>query len=169
MAPRIDVLTQGQFRDLPPDPRWAVVAILNHDEIYPPPTDGYAAALELVFDDVSDGAFSWWQRFLLDRVTTPEAYQKLKTRLDDQASQEPWPVTPWHAAELRRFTQKLKRKHPNLEGIRVYCEYGKSRSPLAARAMHHWWKGKAFTAKAINPDDTANDRWARLLANATAD
>lgn len=167
MALRFEVLTQGQFRDLPPDPHWAVVAILNHDEIYPPPTDGYAAALELVFDDAGDKAFSWFQRLSLDRINTPEAFQRLKDRMDAQASQAPLPATPWHAAELRRFTQKLKRKHPNLEGVRLYCEYGKSRSPLAAQAMQHWWKGKPFSADSINPDGVSNDRWARLLAKAT--
>lgn len=160
--PVVETLSRGGFAVLIPDRQTAVLSIVNPSDAYPPSLSGYGPTLRLVFSDVDDAALHWRERLAYSRWG-----QRLPWLFARTPSKGAWPVVP-PTAENARAVFRFVRSDAVRQAARliVHCEYGRSRSVLAARAAEAWWSGNRPTLAHLDPDGRLNQRWARLLVAA---
>lgn len=163
--PVVEVLSRGEWEQRLPHRSVAVLSFANAtwDEADLMGGQGWGLFTRLVMDDVSGTALPVWKRWLADRIATPEQHA-LALRW---ARRNPWvkamPPTPWAAQEVVAFADRTAR----WDRVLVHCEYGKSRSAIAARALMARWTRQLVLAANIDPKGR-NPRWARLLETAFA-
>lgn len=162
--PTIHVHGQGAFAALRPDPGVAVVSIVNPNDAYPPSLRDYGPTLRLTFSDVSDPALTAWERWIYSGHSLAHQQWQRAHRRRMGTARVVVPCTPWDAVQLRAFAEHSAVR--SCSTLLIHCEYGRSRSVLAARAIHAWWDGRGIAAQQLDPEGALNARWARFLAAA---